>query len=106
LYIIIIIIIIMLMKSQACFLFLDPEVEVGRSISSSVFLCFFFLLVDIVVLVLLFYLCPSSARVLATFPGIVLLPLLCSIYIYLFTVYVTPVPARAVCSVQRYTTAS
>ena len=32
-----------------------------------------------VVLVLVFYLCPSSVRVVATFPGTVLFPLLCSV---------------------------
>jgi len=41
--------------------------------------CSFVLLVDIVALVLVFYLCPSSVRVLATFPGTVLFPLLCSV---------------------------
>jgi len=40
----------------------------------------FVLLVNIVVLVLVFYLCPSSVRVLATFPGTVLFPLLCSVF--------------------------
>jgi len=49
--IIFIIIIIMFMKDQACFLFLDPQDEVGPSISSSVVLCFFVLSVYIVVLV-------------------------------------------------------
>jgi hypothetical protein len=39
----------MFMKGWACFLFLDPEDEVGPSISSSVVLCSFVLLVDIVV---------------------------------------------------------
>jgi len=33
----------------------------------------------IVVLVLVVYLCSSSVRVVATFPGIVLFPLLCSV---------------------------
>jgi len=51
-----------------CFLFLDPQDEVGLSISSSVFLCFFVLLIYIVALVLAFNLCPSSVRVVATFP--------------------------------------
>jgi hypothetical protein len=69
--IIIIIIIIMLMKSWARFLFLDPQDEVGPSISSSVVLS-----VCIAVLVLVFYLCPSSARVVATSSGTVLFPLL------------------------------
>jgi hypothetical protein len=61
-----------------CFLFLDPEDEVGPSISSSVVLCSFVLLVYIVVLDLVFYLCPSLVRVLTTFAGTVLFPLLCS----------------------------
>ena len=39
----------------------------------------FCLLVDIVVLVLVFCLCPSSVSVVATFPGTVLFPLLCSV---------------------------
>jgi hypothetical protein len=43
-----------------------PEDQVGPSISSSVVL-----LVYIVTLILLFYLCPSSVRVVATFRGIV-----------------------------------
>jgi len=59
-----------------CFLFLDPQDEVGPSISSSVVLCSFVLLVYIVVLVLVVCLCPSSVRVVATFSGIVLFPLL------------------------------
>ena len=60
-------------------LFLDPQDEVGPSISSSVVLCSFVLLVYIVVLVLVVCLCPSSVRVVATFPGTVLFPLLCSV---------------------------
>ena len=60
-------------------LFLDPQDEVDPSISSSVVLCFFVLLIYIVVLVLVFCLCPSSVRVVATFPGTVLFPLLCSV---------------------------
>jgi len=60
---VIIIIIIMFMKGYACFLLLDPPDEVGPSIYSSVVLCSFVLLVYIVVLVLVFYLCPSSVRV-------------------------------------------
>ena len=63
---IIIIIIIMFLKGQVCFLFLDPQNEVGPSISSLVVQCSFILLVYIVVLVLVFYLCPSSVRVVAT----------------------------------------
>ena len=54
-----------------CFLFLDPQDEVGPSISS------FVLLVYIVVLVLVVCLCPSSVLVAATFSGTVLFPLLC-----------------------------
>jgi len=76
---IIIIIIIMFMKGYACFLFLNPQSEVGPSISSSVFLYPFVLLVDIVVLILAFNLCPSAVRVVATFPGTVLFPSLCSV---------------------------
>ena len=76
-YVIIIIIIIMFMKGFECFLFLDPQDEVGPSISSSVVLCSFVLLVYIVVLVLVVCLCRSSVRVVATFSGTVLFPLLC-----------------------------
>ena len=54
-------------------MFLDPQDEVGLSISSSVVLRFFFLLVYIVVLVLVVCLCPSSVHVVATFSGTVLL---------------------------------
>ena len=67
----------MFLKEQACFLFLDLQDEVGPSISSSVVLCFFVLLVYIVVLVLVVCLCPSSVHVVATFPGAVLFPFLC-----------------------------
>ena len=73
------IVIIMFLKDQSCFLFLDPQDEVGPSISSSVVLCSFVILVYIVTFVLLFYLCPSSVRVVATFPATVLFPLLCSV---------------------------
>jgi hypothetical protein len=69
----------MFMKNKACFLILDPQGEVDPSISSSVFLCSFVLLVYIVALVLVFYLCPSSVRVVATLPDTVLFPLLCSV---------------------------
>ena len=62
-----------------CFLFLDPQDEVGPSISSSVVLCSFVLSVDIVVHVLVVCLCPSSARVVANFSGTVLFPLLRSV---------------------------
>ena len=72
-------------KSSACswrvrhvILFLDPQDEVGPSISSSVFLCFFVLLLYIIVLVLVVCLCPSSVHVVATFLCTVLFPLLCS----------------------------
>ena len=65
------IIIIMFLKGQVCFLFLDPQDEVGPSISFSVVLCSFVLLVYIVVLVLAVCLCPSSVRVVATFSGTV-----------------------------------
>ena len=78
-FIIIIIIIIMSLRGWSCFLFLDPQNEVGPSISSSVVLCSFILLVYTVMLVLVFYLCPSSVRVVATFSGIVLFPLLYSV---------------------------
>jgi len=77
--IIIIITIIMFMKVYACFLFLDPQEEVGPSISSSVVLRSFIPLVYIVGLVLVVYLCPSSVRVVATFSGTVLFPLQCSV---------------------------
>ena len=63
----------MFMKVQAYFLFLNPQDEVGPSISSSVVQCSFALLVYIVVLVLIFCLCPSSVRVVVTFSGTVLL---------------------------------
>jgi hypothetical protein len=56
------------MKDWACFLFLDPQDEVGPSSSSSVVLCSFVLLVYIVALVLVFYLCPSSVCFVATYP--------------------------------------
>ena len=46
-----------------CFLFLDPQNEIGPSISSLVVLCSFVLLVFIVMLVLVFYLCLSSVYV-------------------------------------------
>ena len=52
-------------------LFLDRQDEIGPSISSSVVLCFFFLSVYIVVLVLVVCLCPSSIHVVATFSGTV-----------------------------------
>jgi len=58
---------------------LYPQNEIGPSISSSVVLCVFVILVYIVVLVSVFYLCLSSVRVVATFPGTVLFPLLYSV---------------------------
>ena len=61
------------------FLLLDPQDVVGPSISSTVVLRSFVPLVYIVVLVLIVYLCPSSVRVVATFSGTVLFPLLCSV---------------------------
>ena len=61
-----------------------PQSGVGPSISSSVVLCSFVLLVCIVMLVLIFYLCPSSVRVVATFSGIVLFPLLYSVFPFFF----------------------
>ena len=60
-------------------MFLDPQDVVGPSISSSVVLRSFVPLVYIVVLVLVVYLCPSSVRVVATFSGTILFPLLCSV---------------------------
>jgi len=48
--------------------------------SSSVVLCSFVLSVYIAVLVLVVCLCPSSVRVVTTFPGTVLFPLLCSVH--------------------------
>ena len=68
----------MLLKGEACFLFPDPQDEVGPSISSSVVLCSFVLLVYIVVLVLVVCLCPTSVHTVATFCGTVLF-LLCSV---------------------------
>jgi len=62
----------MFMKDSACFLFLDPQDEVGPSISSLGIVCSFILFIYIVALVLVFCLCPSSVRAVATFPGIVL----------------------------------
>ena len=66
----------MFLKGKACVLFLDPQDEVGPSISSSVALCSFVHLVYISVLVLVVCFCPSSVRVVATFSGTVLFPLL------------------------------
>ena len=63
-----------------CFLFFDPQNKIGPSISSSVVLCFFVILVYIVTLVLVSCLCPSSVRVVATFPDTVLFPLFCALF--------------------------
>jgi hypothetical protein len=52
---------------------------VGPSISSSVLLCSFFLLVYNAVPVLVDYLCPYSVGVVATFAGTILFPLVCSV---------------------------
>ena len=60
------------MKGWACLLFLNPQDEFGPSISSSVVLCSFVLRVDIMLLVSVFYLCPFSVRVVATFLGTLL----------------------------------
>ena len=68
-------------------MFLDPQDEVGPSISSSVVLCSFVLLVYIVVLVLLVCLCPSFVHVVATFSGTVLFLLLCPFFTISFTMY-------------------
>ena len=78
---IVVVIIIMFMNVQACILFLDPQDEVAPSISSSIVLCSFVPLVYIVVLILVVYIqvCPSSVGDVATFPGIVLFPLLYSV---------------------------
>jgi hypothetical protein len=66
------------------FLFLSPQEAVGPSISSSVVLCTFLLLVYIVVLVLVVCLCPFSVlHVVATFTGTVLFSLLCSVLPFL-----------------------
>jgi hypothetical protein len=58
---------------------LHPKNKTGPSISSSVVLCVFVLLVYIVVLVYVSSLCPSSVCVVATYPGTVLFPLLYSL---------------------------
>jgi hypothetical protein len=54
----------------------NPQDKGGPTISSSVVLCFFVLVVYTVELVLVFYLYQSSVRVVATFFGTVLVPLL------------------------------
>ena len=73
----IMIIIIKFTKDWACFLFLDPQNEIGPSISSVV-LYSFVLSVYIVTLILVTYLCPSSVRVVTTFTGTVFL-ILCNL---------------------------
>ena len=67
-------------RFDSCSLY--PQNEIGPSISSSVVLCVFVLLVYIVALVLVFYLCPSSVRAVSTFPGTVLFPLLYSVLLF------------------------
>jgi len=62
--------------------FLDSQIAVGPSMSSSVIQCSFNLLVYIAVPVLVVCLCPSSVRVVATFPATVLFPLLCSVLLF------------------------
>jgi hypothetical protein len=66
-------------SSSSCSWRVDSQDAVGPSISSTVFLCSFVLLVHIVVLVLLSHLCPPSVRVVATFSATVLFPLPCSV---------------------------
>jgi len=67
-------------RFDSCSLY--PQNEIGPSISSSVVLCVFVLLVYIVVLVYVSCLCPSSICVVATFPGTVLFPLLYSLLLF------------------------
>ena len=66
-------------RFRRVFLFLNPQDEVGPSTPSLVVPCSFVLSVYIVMLVLVVYLCPSSVRVVATFSGIILFPLLYSV---------------------------
>ena len=80
----IIIIIMMFVKGSVRSLFLSPQNGVGPSISSSVVQCSVFLLFCISVPVLAVYFCPSSVRVVATFSGTVLFPLLCSVLPFFF----------------------
>ena len=68
----------MFLKVLACFLFVDPQGEVGPSFSSSVVL-----LVYIMVLVLVDCFYPFSVHVVATFSGTVLFLLLCSLLSFL-----------------------
>ena len=74
----------MFLKGWASFMLLDPQDAVGPSISSSIVLCSFVLLVYIVVLVLVVCLCPSSVHAVANFSGTVLFPLLCSVLPFFF----------------------
>ena len=69
-------------RVRSVILFINPQDEVGPSISSLVVPCSFVLLVHIVMLVLVVYLCPSSVRVVAIFSGIVLFPLLYSVLLF------------------------
>ena len=101
----------MFLKGWACFLFLDPQDEFGPSISSSVFLCSFVLLVYILVLVLVVCLCPSSVRVVATFSGTVLFPLLYSVlrfsphyidsFLYLVLLFPVSVSKNFICAASK-----
>ena len=75
------------MFMKACFLFPDPQGEVGPSVSSSVVLCSIVHLVYIVVLVFIFYMCPSSVRVVATISATVLFPVL--VFYVLLTVHLS-----------------
>ena len=72
-------IITLLLKDYVCFLFLDPQDEVGPSCSSSVVLFSLVFLDNIIAYVLAVCLCPSSVCVVATFSGTVLFPLICSV---------------------------
>ena len=69
-------------RVRSVILFLNPQDAVGPSTSSSLVPCSFVLSVYIVMLVLVVYLCPSSVRVVATFSGIVLFPLLHSVLLF------------------------
>ena len=71
-------------RVRSVILFVNPQDEVGLSTSSLVVPCSFVLSVYIVMLVSVVYLCPSSVRVVATFSGIVLFPLLYSVLLFLF----------------------
>ena len=69
-------------RVRSVILFLNPQDEVGSSISSLVVPCSFALSVYTVMLVLVVCLCPSSVRAVATFSGIVLFPLLSSVLLF------------------------